>query len=297
MRLLIGRGSLMTAARYWRSDRSWLYIRSRDSDSPNATAPISRPTTVTLKATRRSWLSSAVLPAANPVSAGESGISVPISPSAGPARTSMRVRGEAALGIEVEVGERLVELVLAPGRARVLDDERQCPAIAGLRATPLTAAQAAARSLSASASRAPRPHAGGRRTGAGVAGRHLDHVAAELEDDQREREQRQDQDGHLEGARDVEDRLVDAVAAECEKKNQGASERKSAAGPQRAPAAAAPELASGAESQQQDDPERRRQGGNRRGANGLPRGWSRRRGRREAAHERAGLRGQTSSRR
>ena len=45
----------MTAATYWRSDRSWLYMRSRESDSPNATAPISRPTTVTLNATRRSW--------------------------------------------------------------------------------------------------------------------------------------------------------------------------------------------------------------------------------------------------
>ena len=47
---------------------------------------------MTLNATRRSWLSCAVLPLARPVSAGESGISVPISPSAGPARTSMRVR-------------------------------------------------------------------------------------------------------------------------------------------------------------------------------------------------------------
>src|SRR5215216_4572078 len=58
----------------------------------NATAPISRPSTVTLNATRRLSLSSSVSPLASPSSAGDSGISVPIRPSAGPARTSRRVR-------------------------------------------------------------------------------------------------------------------------------------------------------------------------------------------------------------
>ena len=84
--------SLTIAATYSRSDRSWPYMRSRDSESPNATAPMSRPTTVTLKATRRFSLRAAVLPLARPVSAGDNGISVPIRPSAGPARTSRRVR-------------------------------------------------------------------------------------------------------------------------------------------------------------------------------------------------------------
>ncbi|HUJ35222.1 MAG TPA: hypothetical protein VLW51_08430 [Solirubrobacteraceae bacterium] len=65
---------------------------SRASDSPNATALISNPTTVTLNATRGFALSAAVLTLASPVSAGDSGISVPIGPGAGPAPTSKRVR-------------------------------------------------------------------------------------------------------------------------------------------------------------------------------------------------------------
>jgi hypothetical protein len=39
----------------------------------------------------------------------------------------------------------------------------------------------------------------------------LDEVAAQLVDHERERGERQDQDGHLERARDVEDRLVDGA--------------------------------------------------------------------------------------
>src|SRR6185503_12939916 len=80
------------AATYWRSDRSCPYSRSRTSDSPKAAAPTSRPSTVTLNAIRRLLESCSTLPSASPASAGESGISVPMRPSAGPARTRKRVR-------------------------------------------------------------------------------------------------------------------------------------------------------------------------------------------------------------
>ena len=118
-----GRGSLMTAARYWRSDRSWLYMRSRESDSPNATAPISRPTTVTLNATRRSWLS------CGGVAGGQAGQrrrerdQRAHQPERGPGADEHPRAGQAALGVEVEVGERLVELMVAPVGSGVLDDE------------------------------------------------------------------------------------------------------------------------------------------------------------------------------
>ena len=111
----------MTAAMYSRSDRSWPYIRSRDSDSPNAIAPIRRPTTVTLNAIRRSWLSWAVLPLASPVSAGESGMQRPHQPERRPGAHEQAGARQAALRVEVEVRERLVELMLAPVGARVLD--------------------------------------------------------------------------------------------------------------------------------------------------------------------------------
>ena len=47
---------------------------------------------MTLKATRRLSLRAWTLPLARPASAGESGISVPMRPRAGPALTSSRVR-------------------------------------------------------------------------------------------------------------------------------------------------------------------------------------------------------------
>ena len=57
-----------------------------------AIAPVKRPATVTPKATRRLSVSSATLPSARPARAGESGIRVPIRPSAGPIRTRILVR-------------------------------------------------------------------------------------------------------------------------------------------------------------------------------------------------------------
>ena len=89
----------------------------------------------------------------------------------------------------------------------------------------------------------------------------------------------------------MEDRLVDAVAAEGEDQGkQGATTRKSAAGRAAPPAAAAPQLASGAESQQEDEP---RTPPPRLASSevriGLPRGRRRGRGRRDGVDERAGV--------
>ena len=96
--------------------------RERDRERDGADRS---PTTVTLNATRRSWLSWAVLPLASPVSAGDSGISVPISPSAGPNADQDPGPPEPLLGGEVEIRECLVELVVRAWRRRATDDEVQ----------------------------------------------------------------------------------------------------------------------------------------------------------------------------
>ena len=98
-------------------------MRSRESESPYATAPIISPTTVTLKATRRFWLS------AVGVAAGQSGErrgerdQRAHQPERRAGADEQSRAPEPALGVEVEVGERLVELMVASVRARVLDDE------------------------------------------------------------------------------------------------------------------------------------------------------------------------------
>ena len=74
------------------SEMSWEYMRSRTMLTEKAMPPMSRPMTVTEKAVVRFTESFVVLPVARPMSAGESGIKVPMRPSMGPSRTRMRVR-------------------------------------------------------------------------------------------------------------------------------------------------------------------------------------------------------------
>ena len=80
---------------------------------------------MTLNATRRLSDSSLTLPLARPSSAGDSGISVPMRPSAGPKRTIMRVRSSLRSDVQVEVGEDLRHLVGLVALADLVDDLRQ----------------------------------------------------------------------------------------------------------------------------------------------------------------------------
>ena len=74
------------------SEMSCEYMRSRTMLMTKAMPPMSRPITVTEKAVVRLSASCVVLPVARPISAGESGMRVPMRPSIGPMRTRMRVR-------------------------------------------------------------------------------------------------------------------------------------------------------------------------------------------------------------
>ena len=69
-----------------------VYMRVRARVSAKATVPTRSPTTVAPKASRRFSASALTSPSPSAASPGASGISVPISPIAGPARTSSRVR-------------------------------------------------------------------------------------------------------------------------------------------------------------------------------------------------------------
>src|SRR5215208_5673131 len=75
-----------------RAARSSVYVRVRASVSANAVVPTSSPITVAAKATRRSSASAPISPSLSAASPGASGIRVPMRPTAGPARTSNRVR-------------------------------------------------------------------------------------------------------------------------------------------------------------------------------------------------------------
>ncbi len=90
-------------------------MRSRESEIAKATAPISRPTTVTLNATRR------FVAERGGVAVGQAG-ERRRQRDQGPHQTQRRAGAhehagppETALGVEVEVGERLVDLVVAAG--------------------------------------------------------------------------------------------------------------------------------------------------------------------------------------
>ena len=112
-------------------------MRSRDSDSPNATAPISSPTTVTLNATRRSWLSCAVLPFGEPGQRRRERDQRAHQPERRPGAHEQPRAREPPLRVEVEVGERLVELVLASRSVRACSTMKaSVAAIAALRGDP-----------------------------------------------------------------------------------------------------------------------------------------------------------------
>ena len=174
---------------------------------------MSRPTTVTLKAIRRSWLRVAVSPLARPVSAGESGISVPISPSAGPKRTSMRVRPSRRWASKSKSASALLSWCSLAVGARVGDDEGQR---VGHRGAAGHAADGGGGGLAvAGGQRAPGGLGarGQRGEAAAAPGAELDQETAQLEDDEREREQGQDEHRDLQRTGDMKDRLVDVAGA------------------------------------------------------------------------------------
>ena len=186
-------------------------------------------------------------PLASPVSAGRERDQGSHQPQGGAGANEHPGAAQPALGVEVKVGQGLVELVLAAGGAGVGDDEGERvghrgaaghPADGGGGRLAVADGQRAAGRLGACGSvakRRPRP------------GAQLDEKAAELEDDQREREQGEDEHRNLQRAGDVEDRLVDvagahgagslagrerpAAGAECSSAASGARPRRSPAAP------------------------------------------------------------------
>ena len=164
-------------------------------------------------------MSCAVLPSARPGQRRRQRDQGPHQPERRPGADEHSRAGEAALGVEVEVGERLVELMLAPSVRACSRMNASVAAIAGLRAIPPTARRGAGAVVLQQRLRGPaRRRSWSAAKPAPAPAAQLDHVAAELVDDQREREQRQDQHRHLQRAGDVEDRLVDAVGGEREER-------------------------------------------------------------------------------
>ena len=96
---------------------------------------MSRPSTVTLNATRRFSDSVATSPEARPARAGESGISVPMRPSAGPARTSRRVRSSRRMARKSWSASALDIIVSLSGRPHSLTKKASVRAIGALQAT------------------------------------------------------------------------------------------------------------------------------------------------------------------
>ena len=163
-----------------------------------------------------------MLPLARPVSAGDSGISVPISPSAGPSRTSTRVRPSRRWASRSKSASALLSWLSAPGDALALATMKlSVEAICGLRASGATARCAPSASPASSAARAA----------AGALQQRVEAAAAaavELDADScRARRSRPPVPAAQRSApapaapSDVEDRLVDRVGRESEDQRQG----------------------------------------------------------------------------
>ena len=121
---------------------------------------------------------------------------------------------QAPLGVEVEIGQRLVELMIAAVGARLLDDERQGPRH---RRAARQVAHGGLGGGDVASSQSQAGRVGARRQRGEVAPAapvDLHSIAPELIDDHGERQQGQDENRDLQDVGDMKDRVVDGVGAE-----------------------------------------------------------------------------------